>query len=228
MPLENTPQPSLPRTLLRDHAFTVLYDAIFDGTLAPGELLREDKLGAWLSMSKSPIRHALLRLEELGLVELESGKPARVTEIDYQKMNHTVLISGELNAYITGRVLADLTDADVRKLDQIVVQMKAGLAAESLGSFGPLLRDYFLVFEDAYPNRVLAAQLRVLSQAVARLYEPREYFPGPQAVVDGVAHVQEAVRERDRDEVVRRVALLYAPAHQAFREKFREVASTDE
>src|SRR3954471_634152 len=57
------------RHLLRDEAYRALSEAIVGGTLAPGEVLHDDELCSWLGLSRTPVRGALLRLEEEGLVE---------------------------------------------------------------------------------------------------------------------------------------------------------------
>jgi DNA-binding GntR family transcriptional regulator len=58
----------VPRRLLRDDAYVAVRRAILDGTLAPGERLRDTELCAWLNLSKTPVREALARLEADGLV----------------------------------------------------------------------------------------------------------------------------------------------------------------
>ena len=65
---------ALERDLLRDRAYTTIRDAIVDGTLQPGERLRDQELTEWLGLSRTPVREALSRLEQDGLVETE---PAR-------------------------------------------------------------------------------------------------------------------------------------------------------
>src|SRR3954464_8780756 len=57
------------RDLLRDRAYVALRDAIVDGTLEPGERLRDQELCEWLGLSRTPVREALARLEQDGLVE---------------------------------------------------------------------------------------------------------------------------------------------------------------
>ena len=49
-------------------------DAIVDGTFAPGEQLRDLELAGWLGVSRTPVREALLRLAEAGLVVAEPGR----------------------------------------------------------------------------------------------------------------------------------------------------------
>ena len=70
------------RTLLRDRAYVVLRDAIVDGTLEPGEQLREVELEKWLGVSRTPIREALLRLQRSGLVVTRPGHSTAVAPLD--------------------------------------------------------------------------------------------------------------------------------------------------
>ena len=68
MPVPDDTWP-LERDLLRDRAYAAIRDAIVDGTLAPGERLQDQELCAWLGLSRTPVREALGRLEQDGLVE---------------------------------------------------------------------------------------------------------------------------------------------------------------
>ena len=74
--------PALPRSLLRDDVFTRLRDAIVDGTLAPGEQLRDQELAQWLGVSRTPVREALLRIGEAGLVVARPGRSTVVSEVE--------------------------------------------------------------------------------------------------------------------------------------------------
>jgi DNA-binding GntR family transcriptional regulator len=58
-----------------------LRDAILDGTFSPGEPLVEARLAAEYGISKTPVREALIRLERDGLVQMESYRGARVTQL---------------------------------------------------------------------------------------------------------------------------------------------------
>src|SRR4051794_41863305 len=81
MPVPERNEP-LERDLLRDRAYHALRDAIVDGTLAPGERLRDAELTRWLGLSRTPVREALARLELDGLVETPPPRVTRVTPPD--------------------------------------------------------------------------------------------------------------------------------------------------
>jgi DNA-binding GntR family transcriptional regulator len=72
--------PLVPRgTVLGDEVYQRLGDAIIDGTLAPGERLRDQDLAVRLGVSRTPVREALQRLERTGLVEVVPHKYTRVS-----------------------------------------------------------------------------------------------------------------------------------------------------
>ena len=69
------------RHLLRDTAYSRLCDAIVAGTLMPGEQLHDGELCSWLGLSRTPVRDALSRLEDEGLVETAPQRYTRVTPL---------------------------------------------------------------------------------------------------------------------------------------------------
>ena len=70
------------RPLLRNEVYESIRDAIIDGTFAPGERLRDPQLEAWLGVSRTPIREALLRLERAGLIVSAPGRSTMVAPVD--------------------------------------------------------------------------------------------------------------------------------------------------
>lgn len=70
--------PSRSRELLSDSVRRRILAAILDGTLNAGERLHDDQLIGWLGVSRTPIRTALERLADVGLVEMEPNRFTRV------------------------------------------------------------------------------------------------------------------------------------------------------
>src|SRR5215831_19460819 len=62
-------QPLDPQPALIDRAYEQLVEAIADGTLAPGQRIRQEELGRALGVSRQPVSHALQLLKLQKLVE---------------------------------------------------------------------------------------------------------------------------------------------------------------
>ena len=70
------------RPLLRDEVQARLRAAIVDGTLAPGEQVRDGDIAHWLGVSRTPVREALLELANAGLVHTTPGRATIISPIE--------------------------------------------------------------------------------------------------------------------------------------------------
>lgn len=71
---------------LIDRAYQELLVAIADGTLAPGQRIRQAELADSLGVSRQPVSHALHLLKRQGLVEGAGGKGLRVAALDPRRV----------------------------------------------------------------------------------------------------------------------------------------------
>jgi DNA-binding GntR family transcriptional regulator len=71
----------VPRILLRDTAYEAIRDAIVRGDIAPGTSVRNADLAEQLGLSRAPVRDALARLADEGLVETKPQSYTRVTRL---------------------------------------------------------------------------------------------------------------------------------------------------
>ncbi len=71
----------LRRSLARDEVYQALRRWIVDGTLRPGERIHDHNLAAHLGVSRTPVREALRRLEDEGLVETATNRWTRVAPV---------------------------------------------------------------------------------------------------------------------------------------------------
>lgn len=86
------------RSVLADTVFRRIGQAIISGELREGQLLRDKDLAISLNVSRMPIREALLRLERIGLVEIEPSRYTRVTYITAEAID----MHRELAGYTAG------------------------------------------------------------------------------------------------------------------------------
>ncbi|MGX1702146.1 GntR family transcriptional regulator [Microbacterium sp. NPDC055357] len=94
--------PLRPRaTVLGDEVYATLSEAILDGTLRPGQRLRDQELAGSLGVSRTPVREALQRLERIGLVEIAPNRYTRVSVPDPEFLGDT----DEFVAYMLGNCL---------------------------------------------------------------------------------------------------------------------------
>src|SRR5438445_2952171 len=74
------------RQSLVDIAYEALSEAITSGALLPGTRLREAALARHFTISTTPVREALRRLDREGLVRLSPNRGAIVAEFDLREI----------------------------------------------------------------------------------------------------------------------------------------------
>ena len=125
-------------TTLKERIVQVLRDGILAGKLKPGERLNESRLARELSMSRIPVREALQRLEEQGLVVNIQRKGMFVvslTEAEVQKINSLRLV---LEAEALVLCQAHLTPDVDKKLNDLIAVWEAGASSMPQGQAAEL------------------------------------------------------------------------------------------
>jgi DNA-binding GntR family transcriptional regulator len=171
---------ALDRDLLRDRAYQALRDAIVDGTLQPGERLRDAELTRWLGLSRTPIREALSRLEQDGLVETAPQRFTRVAPLDRRAARDAFPLVAVIHA-----LAAELAvpHADVGAMRAANARFAAALEAGDVEAAMAADDAFHAVFVSASANAELARALDRLTPGVRRLERLRfGSLPGRRSV----------------------------------------------
>ncbi|HEX6339096.1 MAG TPA: GntR family transcriptional regulator [Jiangellaceae bacterium] len=105
--------PRVSRTLLRDTAYEALRDAIVRGELTPGSHVRDADLAEQLGLSRAPIRNALARLADDGLVETKPQSYTRIAPLVLRDVREAAAVVRAMHELATRTAVPMLTNADV-------------------------------------------------------------------------------------------------------------------
>lgn len=72
-----------PRETARDYALRMIKENIVSLNLVPGSMVSEKEIAEQLSISRTPVREALIELSRIKLVEILPQKGSRISLIDY-------------------------------------------------------------------------------------------------------------------------------------------------
>jgi DNA-binding GntR family transcriptional regulator len=103
-----------------DFAYTRVRELILSGELEPGAVINQAILARQIGISTTPLREALKRLKQQGLVELDAHRDARVTPLDAEEARDLLEVRRSLDP------LAASLAAD-RRTKQDLVEMRATL-----------------------------------------------------------------------------------------------------
>lgn len=120
------------RAALGDAVADLLRNAILDGSLKPGQPLHENALAQELSVSRSPVREALIQLERENLLVSRINRPATVRRPTPQEIGQVYTIRSALEGIAARWAAENQTQALVSQLRQKAEDLNnATIAAES-------------------------------------------------------------------------------------------------
>lgn len=150
-----------------DHAAIAVHEhlreLILNGTLPPGAFLNQVELAPQLGVSRTPIREAIRMLQEEGLVEAEPQKRARVVGFDPGHLEAVYVQRIMLESLVAKLTAPRSSEADVERLEQLLLEMRELAAAEDLDGWQERHREFHagLIEGVIGPNleRALKAQM---------------------------------------------------------------------
>jgi DNA-binding GntR family transcriptional regulator len=113
----SAPLPIRPRQLIRDQIFATLAEEIITGVRPPLEEVRDHDLQAEYGISRTPIREALNRLADLGLIEVSTNRFTRVAPVDLNAQADRVETAVAMIGYCAVKVVPTYTDEQVATME---------------------------------------------------------------------------------------------------------------
>lgn len=101
---------------LREQVYDALCDAIVTGNLAPGARLRDQDLAERLGVSRTPVREALQRLEDEGLIETSPRASTRVAPLDARAARDAFPVVAALHALATRHGVRSMAPQDIARM----------------------------------------------------------------------------------------------------------------
>jgi DNA-binding GntR family transcriptional regulator len=181
-------EPKRRRTLARDTAYADLREWILDGTLAPMERLHDLALAERLGLSRTPVREALQRLEDEGLVETSPNRWTRVAPLDPAIANDLYPIIWQLETLALELAAFQLDDAELEQMERANQRLVDALAAGDAVAASGADREFHGVYIDLCGNAELIAILQEAKVKLRRL--ERHYFsrhPSRESVAEHTA-----------------------------------------
>jgi DNA-binding GntR family transcriptional regulator len=168
----------MPTRTLADEAYLELKRRILTVELEPGVQFREADIANTLSLGKTPVREALLRLTLEGLVRVQSRSGYSVAPVTLKNARDVcelrALLEGEaahLAASIRGGAVEELRFVDARRpaVASTGNANDRNSAGSALGIWLDAERDFHLALARASGNEILERTLGSLLESFARL-----------------------------------------------------------
>ena len=114
---------------MREEVYNTLLGWIMDGELRPGEKLLDKELAESMGVSRTPVREALRRLEDKGLVESAANRWTRVSEISIDEPIRIYPIIWTLEELAVTEAIELMTEDDFAIMEHANDKLRNALAA---------------------------------------------------------------------------------------------------
>jgi DNA-binding GntR family transcriptional regulator len=187
-----------PRTLSQS-VIEIIRNAILEGRLKPGTELVEGNLAKEINVSRTPLREALKRLAEEGLVVSIPYRGTYVATLSARQTEEVYSLRGVLEEFAVRRAVPRMTDNDVERVEQIMEEMataaRAGQRKEAIELDMSFHRELCRLADHAL---LLAAWEQNL-YGVLRALNVAVYKPDLMSAVHDHDAIMDAIRARDVD-----------------------------
>lgn len=155
--------------LLADLVYDRVLALVVSGELAPGEVLREIDIAAWLDVSRTPVREAMRRLSVQGLVVYRPNRDSSIAPLVATQLLEIVQTAAALYGMAARLAYPHLSADDVARLRSVMTAAAEATAAESGVEKATHVHAALHVLLDRSGNAVLRAQTLALDPHLQRL-----------------------------------------------------------
>ncbi|WP_026573002.1 GntR family transcriptional regulator [Bacillus sp. UNC438CL73TsuS30] len=123
---------TIDRPVLRDQIYDSLKKAIITMELEPGKRILDKDLAAEFGVSRTPVREALKRLEDEGLVESLPGSQTRITKINLEEARNAFTVVAALNSLAARLAIPQISTKEIEQMETKNSELQKALEAKDI------------------------------------------------------------------------------------------------
>lgn len=118
------PLPKLENESNRDYSYRILKENIIELVFKPGDKISEPSIATSLNLSRTPIREALILLENEGLVEVRPQKGTFVSKINVSKIENMIFIRKSVEKEVIRLACESINQLKLEEIEEQITAHK--------------------------------------------------------------------------------------------------------
>ncbi|MBC8061248.1 MAG: GntR family transcriptional regulator [Clostridiaceae bacterium] len=194
---------------LNDVTYDAIRKDIMNMTLEPGMNVSVQKLSERYGVSRTPVREAIVRLQQSGLVEIYPQRMTVVSKIDLDRICEELFIRTSLEAAVVDKFIHRCSELVGDTMQELINKQRKYMDKEYFTEFySKDNRFHQLIFETA--GQALAWKtVENVSSHYSRIRILHGKINGVASIIDGHERILAAVRKRD-SEAMRKAVMEYS------------------
>jgi DNA-binding GntR family transcriptional regulator len=197
------------RQPIADELYEFLRLEIVSGRLEPGERLVEERVARLASVSRTPVREALHKLQLTGLAEA-SERGMSVAMLSSDQLLDMLAVRENLEGMAAGLAAVRRQAGEIDLLRHVLEEMQTATEAPDLNSLVRITRNFHQVIWQLARNQYLTGLLTSLASRISAVQTTTLAVAGrPQASMVEHAGIAKAIEEQDAEQAEKLTRLHY-------------------
>lgn len=145
---------SKPRARLADQVYDQITEAIRAGTISPRDRIVQEKLAEEFEISRTPIREALFRMEQEGILTVSGRGGFKIRKLDSGEVAELYDTRAAIESY-AARLLAEMNDRDTSDRLRRIIHKQEDLQERTVQAYFMANMNIHRAFVEATRNRFL-------------------------------------------------------------------------
>jgi len=191
---------TLRKPILRDEAYLSIKEGILAGEISPGERISIGRLLKEVRFSPTPIREALLKLEQEGFVSRLPKGGFIVSQFTERDIDEILGIRSELERYAVGLAMEVIEKKDIQWLEMNVKKSERAIRKNGLGEVSRLNAEFHDYLNRLSNNLRLIATINGLRDQICQYRSAILRVTGMARIsIDHHKKMIKAIKMRDKD-----------------------------
>lgn len=154
---------------LTEKAYRRISSAIANLELKPGEALTQDRLAKWLAISRTPVREALRRLEQEGIIQTALGRGLVVTELTVRDVEDMLDMLRLMDAHAAYLAAQRRTQEQADRLAAIAQKLMSTAEQHDVEGWSIADKPYHEIILAASGNQLLRQSIQDIRRRLHRI-----------------------------------------------------------
>lgn len=179
---------------LREIVYEELKMQILTGKITPGTRMMEVELAESMGVSRTPIREAIKKLEQEGLVTIEPRKGAYASQISVKDMVDILEVRQDMEGLAAQMAAYRMTPKQMKELESISIAYNKAVEESNMADMIKYDTEFHNLIVESCDNSILTMMINQLQELVLRFryiyydnYKRAEKMPGEhRSIMDAI------------------------------------------
>jgi len=176
--------------LLGEVAYVRLIDAIRHAGLKPGEPLSKNRISKAMGISRTPVREAIQRLAQEGLIEIIPGRMITIAAPSLGEVLDAIDVRQRLEPWLASLVAGNLSPKAVAQMHESLDIMSRAAQEDDRSAWSKADTIYHELLSEYCPNQFLGDIVLQARNRVLRTFTD-DYFTTQKYIIDGTEEHRE-------------------------------------